>query len=94
MYVVCGLLSFVIAALIRCAQFFICETRETPKSSPGKVRPVLPPLFKLTFIWLVCQLFWYWLVLSLVAAMMKWIQTEEIDEMVRRSSPPPEENKY
>lgn len=86
----CGMLSFFIAAMIRSAQFFICDNPDYP-NSPGKVKPVLPPLFKLTFILLVCQLFWYWLVLSLVAAIMKWFQNEEIEDMVRNATPPPEE---
>lgn len=44
---------------------------------PLKDRPDLPDYFKLILMWLVCQLFWYWLVFSFVMAQLEWIKTSQ-----------------
>lgn len=87
-YVFCGILTLLICALARSTQFIVCDEKEYMTATnaakgkpPGPVRPYLPPLFKLTFIWLVCQLFWYWLMLALVVAILNWIHKEELDGM-------------
>lgn len=87
-FVVSGILSFFLAALIRSGQFVICDKNEVTKIK-GRVHPYLPPLYKVTFIWLVCQLFWYWLVLSLVAALLNWMHAEELADEEGRKTPVP-----
>lgn len=73
-YMVCSTLSFLTSAAIRVAQLFLCEEKLHPKMLPLKRRPDLPPYFKLTLMWLVCQMFWYWLVFSFVVAQLEWFK--------------------